>query len=63
MEQGQSAGMSEPGGLRLMVSEGQCVVTFGRRVFYPCGEADTGMRNRAAEAGCLRIACGKVFNL
>ena len=55
--------MSEPGGLRLMVSEGQCVVTFGRRVFYPCGEADTGMRNRAAEAGCLRIACGKVFNL
>lgn len=30
--------------LRLMISEGQCVATFGRTVLYPCDEVDTGLR-------------------
>ena len=42
--------MPEPGVLRLMVSGGQCVVTFGRTVMYRYVEADTGMRNLAMVA-------------
>jgi len=50
VEQAQFEGMPEPGVLRLMVSGGQCVVTFGRTVMYRYDEADTGMRNLAIVA-------------
>ncbi len=50
VEQAQFEGMPEPGVLRLMVRQGQCVVTFGRTVMYRYDEADTGMRNLAIVA-------------
>jgi len=50
VEQARFEGMPEPGVLRLMVSEGRCVVTFGRTVLYRYGEADIGMRNLAIVA-------------
>ena len=42
--------MLEPTVLRLLVSEGQCLVTLGRVLVYRCDSDDVGMRNWAIVA-------------
>lgn len=50
MGQAELEGMPEPDQLRLLVSDGQVLVTCGRRLVYRYDEGDTGMRNLAIVA-------------
>ena len=43
-------GMPDPAVLRLLVSDGQCLVTFGRALVYRFDTDDLGMRNLAIVA-------------
>ena len=50
MDQVVLEGMPEPAVLRLLVSDGQCLVTFGRVLVYRYDSHDIGMRNLAIVA-------------
>src|SRR5664280_2448570 len=50
MGQGELAGMPEPAALRLLVADGQVLVTHGRTLVYRYETDDTGMRNLAIVA-------------
>ena len=50
MDQVKLEGMPDPAVLRLLVSDGQCLVTFGRALVYRFDTDDLGMRNLAIVA-------------
>lgn len=50
MDQAELKGMPDPAVLRLLVSDGQCLVTFGRALVYRYDVDDLGMRNMAIVA-------------
>ena len=50
VDQVELEGMPESAVLRLLVSEGQCLVTFGRALVYRYDTNDIGMRNLAIVA-------------
>ena len=50
VDQVELEGMPEPGVLRLLTSDGQCLVTFGRVLVYRYDSDDIGMRNLAIVA-------------
>ena len=50
MDQVELQGMPEPSVLRLLISDGQCLVTFGRVLVYRYEAVDLGMRNLAIVA-------------
>ena len=50
MDQVELEGMPEPAVLRLLVSDGHCLVSFGRVLVYRYDVDDLGMRNLAIVA-------------